>query len=74
MVAQNSGFYSKFPPMTSDILTVQRNSCPLSSKHMALGAQDSNYYQAVPSHPASNSNALLKSETKMGNLKEGNIN
>lgn len=60
MAAQNLDFYSKFPPMTFDILTVQKSNCPLSLKHKALGALDSNYYQAVPSHPASNSNTFLE--------------
>jgi len=46
--------------MPSDILTVQRSNCPLSLKRKALGALDNNYYQAVLSHPAPNSNTFLK--------------
>lgn len=57
--AQNLDFYSEFPPMPSDILTMQKSNCPLSLKHKALGELDNNYFQAVPSHPASNSNTLL---------------
>lgn len=60
MAAQNSDFYSEYPPMPSDILTVQKSNCPLSLKHKALGELDNNYYQEVPSHPASDSNTFLK--------------
>jgi hypothetical protein len=59
MAAQNLDFYSKFPPMMFDILTVQKSNCPLSLKHRAFGVSDNNCYQAVPSHPAPNCNTLL---------------
>lgn len=49
--AQNPGSLTKYLPIVSGTLIVQRSNCLPSCGHMALGARGSNYSPTIPSHP-----------------------
>lgn len=62
--AQNQGFAVIFLPIAFDTLTGQRSNYLLFFSHMALNAQDSSHFLAVPSHPKMKSilRTLLRDE------------
>lgn len=51
LVVQNLDCALKYLPIFSDTLKGQKSNCPLSLRHMALSALDSNYFPAILSHP-----------------------